>query len=276
MLIHALAYLLILLLHVDGYKPLLLRLGHGTVFIFIGILGYTSQDAAIDWVAVSAPALLFFQTYVINAFYDTREDRLNGRILLLEPVHLTINYGFALQTVLWGFQHHPRLGTVLAALFLVTELYHNPHIRLKRYGIAQSLLEGMGAALVFSLGGGATATALIVGAAFGIASNLKDLDDHFGDHHAGVNTLLNALIVRLGRELAVLLYKAAFLAAGATAVSLALLHYQLNGEPIALLGLGAVTLSYAVGLFFGLHGERKFLIANGLILGLIPALSAVL
>ncbi|MDJ0841802.1 MAG: hypothetical protein QNK37_35190 [Acidobacteriota bacterium] len=276
MLILAMAYGLYVAFHFESYRPLLQRVGHGTVFLLIGILGFTSGDRPIDWVAVSAPALLFFQTYVINAFYDAREDQLNDRVLLLEPVHLTVTYGFVLQTIIWGFEHHARLGLILTALWLITEAYHNPLIRLKRCGLAQSLLEGAAAALCFSLGSNSVTSALIVGGFFGVASNLKDLDDHFGDHHVGNRTFLVTLILRVGTGVAVLCYKITFLFAGAMALSLAFMHYQTIADGAALLGLAVVSVSYASAVCFGLHGERKFLVANGLILGLLPALSALL
>lgn len=177
------------------YRPFIKRFNHGLIFSCFTLLGLVAGGdnlSVTNLPLVVAPFLLFSFTYVINAFYDQIEDRLNGRWLGLPKWHLPFHYVLVLLLLIVI----PRPELIIA--FCLTELYHNPNVRFKQYWLFQNMAEGLAAGLMFSMGGGPLLWAVVLGFLFAILSNIKDVEDEAGDRFAGNYTVFAILAERLG------------------------------------------------------------------------------
>ena len=269
-----LIYALFILLNLNGYRPYLRRVGHALIFVQLTAMGFLYRGVIPDlWVCLG-PGLLFFQTYVVNGFYDHQEDGVNGRRHQLSEAHLYLNYAYAFTLfITMYYQDRPLGALMLMALFLVTEFYHNPLVRLKRFGLCQNLLEGIGAALCFGFGAGFPLASLWVGLGFALVSNLKDLDDWRGDLHAGNETFLALAIQRWGWQPVLIVVRRTCLVLMTAAFILSIVHaFRVPSLPS---WLGPVSTGAALLVLrcLGLHGERKMLFANLGLFGLLPTLT---
>lgn len=160
------------------------RWSHGAVFFWIGFVTATLTGREV-LVHMVGGWFIFQLTYPINGHFDRDPGR---PIINADLVRNHYRWGMgwlALVALLdgWNVLWH-------GALWLVTELYHRPHLgRLKRFWWGQVGLEAAGCILVILVNGGTIRDALVWGSLFGIVSGVKDLDDLDDDRAAGVETL---------------------------------------------------------------------------------------
>lgn len=190
------AYIIYVLIKHRSLTFFLKRVTHATLFSLTTVLGFMVTGNPIEWAVVIGPGFLFFTTYILNAFYDQEEDQANGRTLELDFKHQFLQYMFIIAFLGSFIEDGPRF-MMFTGLFVLTELYHNPKIRLKRVVGFQTLSEGLGAGLCFSLAGWHY---LAIGYAviFGLLSQMKDVSDWAGDAKAKIWTLFGFLVDKKG------------------------------------------------------------------------------
>ena len=191
-----LIYCIYILFNTLSLRFFIRRVTHATLFSLSALAGYVAYGTSIQWHLVVGPGFLFFSTYIINAFYDRSEDETNGRLLELSENHLFLQYVFILG-FLGSLIETPKVLAIFLGLFILTELYHNPKTRFKRILGFQSLSEGLGAGLCFSLAG-FHGLGILFAMGFGLLSQIKDVSDYPGDSRHQIRTLFTVLVEKHG------------------------------------------------------------------------------
>ena len=177
-----------------GYGPFWKRLGHASIWSILVWAG-SVRGGFVDPFVIAMPGCLFLGTYVVNAFRDQVEDYANGRLLGIK--NPSDAYCAIALMVLGSYLHEITWQAVV--LWLLTEVYSLPALgRLKRWGWAQMILEGLAAGICFSLCGVWDLWTIVVGSVRAIGCIIKDVDDMAGDRLAGNKTFCVWLSHRIG------------------------------------------------------------------------------
>jgi len=186
--------------------PSLLRVNHGLPQTLVcAIAARLGGNGWFDVGLKSVVFLLAFQLVIItNDYYDREQDAgASGKARPVEHDDLVLATYVMILLCLWTVFHAPLGFTYLALFFVLTAVYHQPPLRLKRFFCAGYKIEGFCAAcaVLYGAQGAARAdwllvTALLALGGFSLASMFKDYKDIEQDRAARVGTIYTECLKR--------------------------------------------------------------------------------